>query len=448
VKRLFLLLSLCSVCAFAGGPLAVGGPTLGIDGQAFKWDVSQPIQYRVDTGAMSIHNGFTVIDNATGLARVQAMFDLWQSVPTTAIRYTFAGPIQAAGSFTGGDVKTLADFNAVEGSCNSGAQSPVIFDADGSMFKALGLPDGVIGFASPCKLDSATGHIASAFLAMNGVWQDADSDAANNPELTANEFDQAITHEIGHFSGLDHSQINVETLTQSDQCTPDKVAGTPLMFPILSCPSKKSFGLPVIAPDDAAWISYLYPNANFSSQYGVITGHVFFSDGRSQAQGVNVIARVVDDPATAADESRSITVSAVSGLYFTDDLGQSVTGDSPGDPLGTHSAAKLGYFEIPVPAGKYTLEVETIDSDFVAGSSVGPLNPPIPMPGPAEFWNDAENSGDDVNDQDTITINAGDTLADTDFILDNQLPTFDDFEDDGAQLAPPLVSANTMEVPA
>jgi hypothetical protein len=32
--------------------------------------------------------------------------------------------------------------------------------------------------------------------------------SSSNFEITADQFDEAITHEIGHFSGLGHSQIN------------------------------------------------------------------------------------------------------------------------------------------------------------------------------------------------------------------------------------------------
>jgi hypothetical protein len=42
-----------------------------------------------------------------------------------------------------------------------------------------------------------------------------------------------------------------------------------------------------------------------------------------------------------------------------------------------------GRFDIPVPPGNYTLEVESIFYGFAGGSNMGPLDPPIPAPGTA-----------------------------------------------------------------
>jgi hypothetical protein len=247
--------------ADAGGPLRVTGAAARNPGQPFVWDVSQPIRYTVDGGPMSVNpSGQVVVSNSQGVARVQGMFQNWQSVSTTLIRYSYAGPISAPGLPAGGDVKTIQDFNAVLGTCNSGSQNPVIFDADGSLLRALGLDPLVIGFSGTCKLDPQAGHIISALVFLNGEFQDGvNNPAASNFEVTADQFDEAITHEIGHFSGLDHSQINLD-LFQSGvvgNCNVDELAGLPLMFPVAFCQSRKSAGLPILAPDDVAWISKL-----------------------------------------------------------------------------------------------------------------------------------------------------------------------------------------------
>src|SRR5262249_52712692 len=143
------------------------------------------------------------------------------------------------------------------------------------------------------------------------------------------EFDMAITHEIGHFLGLDHSQINLQLfLNAPPTCDLDNLAGLPLMFPISFCQARKDAGLPVLAPDDISWISSLYPNTNTPDNYGTISGQIFFADEVTPFQGINVIARQVDDPNTAADESRRVAVSAVSGYLFTGNPGQSVTGNN------------------------------------------------------------------------------------------------------------------------
>lgn len=416
---------------YAGGPLIVGGPKFGTDGKPFTWDMAKmPIQYRVDSGPLAkLAGGAITVDNVAGLARVQNMFATWQNVPTTAIKYQYAGSINAVGSFAGGDVANVADFNAVYGDCKAGNQNPVIFDADGSIMRDLGLPPDIIGFAATCKLDAATGHIVSGFALLNGEFQDGVNQATNY-ELSSAQFDEAITHELGHFSGLDHSQVNVSVLDGLPPCSIDKLAGLPLMFPLAFCQARVDAGLPMLSPDDMAWISKLYPNSSYATTYGTISGIVYFSDGKSQAQGVNVIARRVDDPNTTANESLRVAVSVVSGYLFTGNPGQSVTGDNTdGDQDGSRNPQLVGYFEIPVPAGTYTVEIESIRSSFTSGSRVGPLDPPIPSAGQPEFWNKAESAYDLTAAFDTITVAAGQTVSDTNIILNNTPPRFDQYED-------------------
>jgi hypothetical protein len=427
-----LALLLTSAYGFAGGPLLVTGPTALTPGRAFVWNVSSPIRYTVDTGPLSVNpSGQTVISNSQGLSRVQSLFQHWQSVPTTAISFAYAGPISVSG-VAGGDVKSIQDFNLVKGSCNSGTQSPVIFDANGALLKALGLDPLVIGFTSTCKLDKQAGQILSALILLNGEFQDGVNSSTNqNYEISADQFDEAMTHEMGHFSGLDHSQINFDLFQGGPStCDTDSLAGLPLMFPILFCQSRKSAGLPILSPDDAAWISKLYPNASFAGSYGTISGFVFFSDGITHVQGLNVIARRVDDPSTPQDESRRIAVSVVSGFSFTGNPGQALTGNNTGgSSFGSRNPALIGYYEIPVPPGSYTVQTENISPSFEGGSSVGPLDPPAITYGAQEYWHHFESAFDDAGQRDPIAVQAGQTVGNINFILNQTPPRFDSLED-------------------
>ena len=78
--------------------------------------------------------------------------------------------------------------------------------------------------------------------------------------------------------------------------------------------------------------------------------------------------------------------------------------------------------------GTYTLQVESVDSRFRGGSSVGSLDIPIPLPGPAEFWHQNESATDDPNAKDTINVAAGQTVT-ANIIVNNTPPRFDQFED-------------------
>lgn len=440
--------------AWAGGPILVGGPAVGtraafgIDGRPFTWNPAKmPIGYRLDPGPMATAaGGAVVIDHNSGAQRVQSMFGVWRAVSTASLSFNNLGPILPAGSYTGGDLTSAQQFNDVMGSCKSGAQSPVIFDAGGQLIASLGLPPEVIGFNSGCAVDSANGYLLSSAIVLNGKFQDGVNSGANF-ELTANEFDQAITHEIGHFLGLDHSQINLDVLLQgSFPCDPDLVAGLPLMFPIAQCQARKDEGLPVLAPDDISWISRLYPNSTTPTEYGTISGIIYFADGVTPAQGVNVIARLEDDPSTPQDESRRVAVSAVSGLFFTGNPGQSVTQNmssasehnANGSQAGSRTPALIGYYEIAVPPGTYTVEVEAVFDAFVAGSGVGPMDPPAPLPGQPEFWNQDESAFDLPLQRDTITVHPGDKVTGIDIIMNGAYPTFDRYEDSGQLMDVPI----------
>src|SRR5215469_5563340 len=251
-------LLIAATCAYAGGPelvtrVAPPGKFLQ-DHQIITWDTSAgPVQYRTPSAG---NLGILSHDQAVGL--IESLFQVWENVPTANIRYQRAGDILPAGSYTGGAITTAKQFNDVGGSCMNGAQSPIIFDGDGSLLQSLGMSSGVIGVTGICSGDLKSGHLKAALVVLNGRFIDGNP---ANGELTQGQFNEAFVHEFGHFSGLDHSQINVEVLNQPrDTCDPADVAGLPIMFPFAHCQARvDSNNIPILAPDDIAWISRLYP---------------------------------------------------------------------------------------------------------------------------------------------------------------------------------------------
>jgi len=381
--------------AQAGGPLLMRS-----NGTPFVWRTTSPIAYRTDNGPLSAR-----VNESAARGRILAMFNVWQNVASSNISYSRAGFISGVAGFSDGDVNTGVEFNAVQGSCNSGAQSPIIYDADGSIFTELGIDtQSVIGFAGPCAFDST--NYLSGLAVMNGRFIDGQNSPA---DITDTAFDAAFVHEFGHFSGLDHSQINLNCMFF---CSADDIAGLPTMFPFLIDFSQGS-----LAVDDIAWISRLYPQttggSSFANTHGTITGTVFFSDGESHAQLVNVIARQVN---TGANQDRRIASSVVSGYRFRVIHGNPI--NASGEPFGGVAPSLIGLYEISVPPGSYRVELESIDPAFGDGtSSVGPIFIPMPGTAPAPIG--------------PINVTAGGTSSGNDITLIGTEPRFDQFEGPG-----------------
>jgi hypothetical protein len=350
-------------------------------------------------------------------------------VATSTITFSAAGKL-------GADVNTGDEYLSVEesiltcGPLGTIAKNvSIIYDSDGSIITDLGEdPNSLLGFASPaCYESNGTENFYTRGLALlNGRFIDGQPDSPTNGEVSLDEFQAVFIHEFGHLIGLDHSQINVNCYVDAPlPCPAADLEGMPTMFPFL-------FGLEQasLATDDIAGISELYPSADFQTTTGRIQGHIYFSDGVTPVQGLNVIARRVDDP-------RRIAVSNVSGFLFTPDAGNLVY-PWHGSPDGTRDTAYIGYYEIPgLAPGDYTIEVEAINPDFTLESGVGPLASyglvfPIPGNCATEFanTNPPESATDLCTDQTAVTVNAGAvTDVGTDIILNGTPPRFDAWED-------------------
>ena len=124
----------------ASGLASAGGPlTIQTSGEPYTWGAAT-IEYRTDGGPLSAS-----VNNAAALARVAAMFAVWEDVPSASISYDRAGAITGVSD---GNVSTEAEYNSANNSCAAGNQSPIVFDEAAAIFSALGVDEtAVIGFA-------------------------------------------------------------------------------------------------------------------------------------------------------------------------------------------------------------------------------------------------------------------------------------------------------------
>jgi hypothetical protein len=212
-----------------------------------RWSAPRVRWYANTTGVP----GVTASQFQTEIAQA---FTTWESVPTAAIAFEFAG-FTSAMPFEDDDLSVFG------------------FQSEPDMDRVLG--------ATSFIVDTLTGTIIESDVFFNTIflWSTAATGDAGRFDLRS-----VATHEIGHFVGLGHSAIG-ETEMRPDGGR--RVLGSgAVMFPI-------SLGRGVVAdrtlqPDDIAGVSDLYPDSDFRSDTGVITGRVRMSG--AGVKGAHVVA--------------------------------------------------------------------------------------------------------------------------------------------------------------
>jgi hypothetical protein len=381
--NVMLFLILTASVVHAGEPLSVLA-----DGTPLKWSATSPVPFSPDGGNLGLWN------NTTAVANALEAFNRWgPDISTSALTFSNAGPIPGDG-----DINTLQEFSARYGNCTDEI-SPVIFDADGSLFSALGLPSNVIAFSGPECYVPATGTITQGVAAFNGKWLDGNS---SNGELTQSQFKGILVHEFGHWLNLGHSQVNghyflFDTDPGFVAFGPPPLSSVEVMFPFAIG------GATTPRKDDVAAISRLYPAGGFGTITGTITGTIFLPNEVSPFEGADVIARNIVDPYNDA-------VSNVSGRPYA-------------------PPALIGEYELPGLSNNaaYSIEMVNVNPQFTGSSGVGPLDPPQPMPGPEEFYNGVNESSTNPPDDPTVytsvTSTAGVTTSGINMVINCIPPT-------------------------
>lgn len=305
---------LYSSLSLAGGPLILEGA----DGHTAVTYKNPEITLHVESGDLD-----TIRNNAAAGIIVQQAFDLWNNVNSSTIRLTIE-PLGDDVNFNNFDQYLPSPDNSFFNADDN--VNPIIYDSDGRIIEAFfgDQSDLIAGFAASIFIERGD-YFKEGYAVINGSIQ---------PALSDSELKLLITHEIGHFVGLDHSQVNINNQeTAPGICSTTSFNNYPVMYPFLC----RESGL---HSDDISAVSALYPAANLNDNFVVLQGR-FVNESGTPVLGANIWA---ED-----------TVSGKTYSIVSDYLRQ-----------GT------GYYKLLLPAGTYTLHANSINTLFFSGSGVGP----------------------------------------------------------------------------
>lgn len=381
ITLLLLLLALTGM-----KPVMAGGPLLWTRaGEPFRWRLN-PVPYTPDQGPLG------QFDPAQAVQLLAEAFGTWEAVETAAIRFERRGQLSV--DVTGANVMEF--LNQVPRDVN-----PFIFDHDGSIIEALvgvGASRSIVGFASPTlrQPNTARGEYRQGWAVFNGLFAGS--------QIPTDAFRVNLVHEIGHFIGLDHTQLNVDRALSGSAWHSQEI---PTMFPLLVSRHQAR-----LHTDDVAIVSFIYPAPSFAQSLGTIRGRVLMPNGAAGFQGANVVARRVG--------KSPVEVSAISGDLFTGNRRGS-GGDGSANP------AQRGVFRlVGLPPGIYTVRVEEIDPMFTGGSSLGPLDPPARLVSEPEYYSGSHESNREMLDRIArVSVEAGAVVEPVDIILDGRPPAND-----------------------
>jgi hypothetical protein len=379
--------SILALLLGALGPVQAGGPVfVRTDGQPVRWDQSQPVRYVVDSGRLGKRS------HDTAVAMVARAFQKWQTLPTARLEIEAAGELPA--DISGRNVLQFLDELA------PGDPSPILFDSDGTILDRLigrGASGVLVGFGLPV-VDAQSGQIDQGVMVLCDR-------AVETFGFGAGFFEWACTHELGHFLGLAHSQLNGEQMFDGDATNDD-------LSPAMYYPGPNTRG--GLHRDDVAWFSWLYPSGEHAAGTGTIRGRVLLPDRSTGLQGVQVFARRVGDPQVTA-------VSAVSGFRFRgvfggiDDFARVGDPRYRGLPGGEGEPELMGEFLLPgLLPGSYTLQLQSLDT--LPGAPV----PAGYLVGGTKYWRAGSTAQDPNTEATPILVNAGQEVSGIDIIVSGE----------------------------
>ena len=186
------------------------------------------------------NTGVPGVSAADFQSAVGRAFATWQAVPTASISYQFAGV-------------TAASPGSDDGSSVLGFRSRPDLDR--------------VLASTSFMIDSSTGALIESDIFFNSAFQWSVAAAG---EAGRFDLESIALHEIGHFSGLGHSALGETELVSTGGRR--VLSAEAVMFPIAF--GSGSIAARTLKADDIAGISDLYPDGDFNSTDGSLSGSV------------------------------------------------------------------------------------------------------------------------------------------------------------------------------
>jgi len=367
------LTGLAFIGLFPAQLLAGGAHQTTVEGIPYRWEKS--VVYNLDRG--DLKPGMAAYSHDAAAQMVAESFAAWRGALSQGDISIGAGaglPLTADGA---GDDVDAGNYSLYLNSSKN--VNPIVFDADGEVIDAM-FGDcsqfSLLAFAGFEQLDRDAAAIVKARAVFGGSCiADASGRTASKsgcgPCVIAMGEAQVrtmILHELGHFLGLDHAQVNPQSYLQCSNegaCPVALEEDLPTMFPLIVAGAE----MQSLHRDDVAAFNRLYGNPQADTC--TVQGRVLASDGTTELRGVEVVARNTD--LRFAETDAIAFVSGAEAPRF-----------NPSSKAAENCAGDCGAYEITgLREGEsYQLCVQNILTQFTGGSGIEPVDPPASLVAP------------------------------------------------------------------